>query len=595
MTDFPDHLRQRSLDDSLDSANTSFSSTYSDPSEDCPTPVIPSGAITRELDDDHQHNGKLTESRKPLSNIRLSSIQLDPSLVDDVSSTTLPDEFNWAPNDPIRIIDTTPEPSVRDAGKPVHLPRIISEQRPANRLRSGSESKAQSLQPVEIECTDGQKVLTICPPLFTVEEATSDRPEVAKQPLAPFEWRPAQELNARNLRILSDLLEEKHDAKSSTREQRKTGGARSAAFADSDEEEEDHVLLECPPKTSEHLSSSANISIVPTISSPPDIDPSPLANGFTQNGDLMGSALPPKRPLPEPTHAHEGEAPLERLPAFFDQDVVLPLPSNYPPSVKPVINTHDTTSVSSGVRISLERLKTMLSKQRKVDFEPEHGDSESNCESFNLNKEATPEEEQESTEDGQTGARKAKARRKLGKVRCTLSKAERMLGVRWIHLVIRFPFSSPCYTRSQTPRIAPTPFSFLFYGECLIFFCCLFTSVAIQVDTSSTTNPNISSEVRYHASVLFSLYWGSRTGKSGTTSFGDKSRTEGQEKQAAGSKVTAQDTLESTKERRKKNKLIAATAMACLTLATKVYTYPVFFSRPNFVQPLTRRTNAHLE
>ncbi|CAH7685478.1 hypothetical protein BY996DRAFT_4582585, partial [Phakopsora pachyrhizi] len=179
-------------------------------------------------------------------------------------------------------------------------------------------------------------------------------------------------------------------------------------------------------------------------------------------------------------------------------------------------------------RNALARLKTMILKQRRVDFEHE---------GLDLNK-----NEAESTSvEGCHGANenfdhlqnqfRAASKLQKSKVRCTLSNEERILGIRWIH----------------------------------------------RVDTLYTTNPNISPEVRYHASMLFSLYWGSRSHKLPSVCFqNDKS---------------VPLDAETEKEVRKRTKLIAATAMASLTLATKWY---FDFCRPLFtvqLQSFCKTTN----
>ncbi|KAG0140703.1 hypothetical protein CROQUDRAFT_674507 [Cronartium quercuum f. sp. fusiforme G11] len=515
---FREFIRQHSLEDGADSADTSFSS-YSEPSEDCPTPVIPSEESQNDLQQTQEKGAISPQSRKPLGDIHLASIRLDPHLPVNGLPTSLSTNFTWSSTSPIHVLESSIEPVIRaDIKSFNNLPQtILDSSKPTTRVRSGSQSKAQSLQPVEVECLDGHKVLTICPSLLTVKEAGEQKTEQAKQLPNVFEWRPAQELNERNLRRLNELLEAKGEVQKTAGLKGEKGGAESAKFLSSDEEEDDHVLLErrltSKPHSQPH-SSSAHLSIVPTIATSPVVDCSPFVNEAKERVDLD---LPKKTTRPIPTLSREPAHP--RLPSFFDSDVVLPLPTD-DLLLKKMRDKRGFKKISTEVKTSLDRLSTMLSKQRKVDFEIQHTDPTTD-ESFSMNKTNETDSANEMEADENIKLRRVRYRRKTRNIRCTLSKDERMLGIRWLHLV----------------------------------------------DTSSTTNPNITPEVRYHASVLFSLYWGSRTGKSSSTQPPSGDGFYGED----GGIPTGQrrENGDSSKENRKKTKLIAATAMACLTLATK--------------------------
>lgn len=159
---------------------------------------------------------------------------------------------------------------------------------------------------------------------------------------------------------------------------------------------------------------------------------------------------------------------------------------------------------STPYREALLRLETMIVKQRRVDFEP--------METSATNHERTS-NEYETHLDEHPRSYLLSTCSVMGKVRCALSESERLLGVRWIH----------------------------------------------NVDTTLTTNPHVTPEIRYHASLLFSLYWGSRSSKVA------KPET------TTGSQQRITRDLQGEREAKKKMKLIAATAMACLTLTIKWY------------------------
>ncbi|EGG09840.1 uncharacterized protein MELLADRAFT_95356 [Melampsora larici-populina 98AG31] len=515
--DFYERVRQESLEDSVDSANTSFSS-YSGISEECLTPLIPSEENPHKSHYSHDGSEILLDSRKPLGEICLNAIQIDPSLPISVPPRKLSDPFAWSPNQAIQILQPSPDSSNKNSVPSIDdLLETKVQSRPINRLRSGSESKAQSLQPVEIKCTDGQKILTICPSLFTVKEGLTDKSEVEKTAPNGFEWRQVQELNEENLRRLNELLEsEEHgDSLGSSFIKLEQGDAESAKFLDSDDDEDDHVLINGRSRHTESgapRDCSTNLSIVPTIASPPSFIHSPFVNDSTD----IAESVSPKGSKVASDRFLKVDSSSKKVSTFFDHDVVLPLPSN-DPTLKSNKTTRDPKVVKSGVNISLERLSTMLLKQRKVDFEYD------DTESF-LSQDSPPENsaEEVSTDEGNKSKR-GKSRRKVGKVRCTLSKDERMLGIRWLHLV----------------------------------------------DTSTTTNPNITPEVRYHASILFSLYWGSRTGNSSPDQSKSTEDSDVPLKEGRHSQSKKKENVETSREKRKKSKLIAATAMASLTLATK--------------------------
>ncbi|KAH9813773.1 hypothetical protein DFH28DRAFT_1169666 [Melampsora americana] len=429
---FHERARQESLEDCADSANTSFSS-YSGVSEECLTPLIPSDENPHKSHYSHDGSEILLDSRKALGEICLNAIQIDPSLPNSVPPRKNSDPFHCHLR--IQAIGIV-FPSVK------HSSEDTAESKPISRLRSGSQSKAQSLQPVEIKCTDGQKILTICPSLFTVKEVSTDKPEIEKTVPKGFEWRQVQELNEENLRRLNELLETEanDDSLSSSFIRLEQGEAESAKFLDSDDED-DHVLInDC----------STNLSIVPTIASPPSFTHSPFVNDSTDISD----SISPKSSKVASDRFLKVDSLAKKASTFFDDDVVLPLPSN-DPTLKSNKTTRDPKVVKSGVNISLERLNTMLLKQRKVDFEYDEAES----------------------------------------------------------------FLSP--------------------------------------------------DIRYHASILFSLYWGSRSGSSSPNQASSTENPETQQKESSNSQSKKKENGETAREKRKKSKLIAATAMASLTLATK--------------------------
>ncbi|KAH9453874.1 hypothetical protein Pst134EB_013976 [Puccinia striiformis f. sp. tritici] len=182
---------------------------------------------------------------------------------------------------------------------------------------------------------------------------------------------------------------------------------------------------------------------------------------------------------------------------------------------------------STPTRLAQMRLETMILKQRRVDFdtaeiEPHKQSSENDVPSpsgqDNLGPHSVNNQPQSQTLSTSSTST-------IGKVRCALLESERLLGIKWIH----------------------------------------------NVDTTLTTNPHITPEVRYHASMLFSLYWGSRTPKA-------------PKQDVVQTLQPKAGDLAAEREAKKKLKLIAATAMACLTLTIKWY---FDFCKPLFTLQLT--------
>ncbi|KNZ57535.1 uncharacterized protein VP01_2134g2 [Puccinia sorghi] len=200
--------------------------------------------------------------------------------------------------------------------------------------------------------------------------------------------------------------------------------------------------------------------------------------------------------------------------AFFDSGIILPGPHCGVDSTG--LDEHRTENLSCSsestlARLALMRLETMILKQRRVDFEPVETKPKLNP---SLNKDEPLVQNDLDPASGRNVHSKAPSITKpiaIGKVRCALLESERLLGIKWIH----------------------------------------------NVDTTLTTNPHITPEVRYHASMLFSLYWGSRSPK-----------VPKQDATQSPEPNTTRD-LSQDREAKKKLKLIAATAMACLTLTIK--------------------------
>ncbi|KAA1100994.1 hypothetical protein PGT21_003792 [Puccinia graminis f. sp. tritici] len=207
----------------------------------------------------------------------------------------------------------------------------------------------------------------------------------------------------------------------------------------------------------------------------------------------------------------EGSPPTEPLAlrsTFFNVGIILPAP---PCEVgRPDKAYVENAERSSESRLASMRLETMILKQRRVDFEPVESESKLGR-SVENDRPLTDNHLGDSNLDHQSSILPTRNSSTIGKVRCALLESERLLGIKWIN----------------------------------------------NVDTTLTTNPHITPEVRYHASLLFSLYWGSRSPKVSKPDVVPISQAK-----------TTRD-LSAEREAKKKLKLIAATAMACLTLTIK--------------------------
>ncbi|MBW0541217.1 hypothetical protein O181_080932 [Austropuccinia psidii MF-1] len=193
--------------------------------------------------------------------------------------------------------------------------------------------------------------------------------------------------------------------------------------------------------------------------------------------------------------------------SFFYPGTVLPTPSeeqlgSQANSIKRPSNEHSSLAGKAS-----RRLQTMLSKQRRVALASDNIQTK-----FNQNTLETSTQCQDSSINSKLNkSLDSQSNTSIRKVRCALSRTERLLGIKWIH----------------------------------------------NVDTTGTTHPQLTPSVRYHACILFSLYWGAYIPK--VVKLGD-------------SDVSHKNIIWGSKgdrEAQKKMKLIAATAMACLTLAIK--------------------------
>jgi hypothetical protein len=203
---------------------------------------------------------------------------------------------------------------------------------------------------------------------------------------------------------------------------------------------------------------------------------------------------------------------------------------------------------SSESRLASMRLETMILKQRRVDFEPVESESKL---SRSVEKDGLLADDglADSNVDDQSSILPTRKSSTIGKVRCALLESERLLGIKWINNVSRLTFTRPSANTCAEVSLDPS-----------------------QVDTTLTTNPHITPEVRYHASLLFSLYWGSRSPKVPKPDVVPISQAK-----------TTRD-LSAEREAKKKLKLIAATAMACLTLTIKARL--MFFFAENTIDSL---------
>ncbi|KAI9630271.1 hypothetical protein KEM48_014134 [Puccinia striiformis f. sp. tritici PST-130] len=263
-------------------------------------------------------------------------------------------------------------------------------------------------------------------------------------------------------------------------------------------------------KTSEEGISEKYFSLAPTLGSSE-------RSTFSPN---VGHTCSEDSPITKPTAL---------LSTFFNPGVVLPAPPYDSGSTR--TNSHlvknSDAIASTPTRLAQMRLETMILKQRRVDFdtaeiEPHKQSSENDVPSpsgqDNLGPHSVNNQPQSQTLSTSSTST-------IGKVRCALLESERLLGIKWIH----------------------------------------------NVDTTLTTNPHITPEVRYHASMLFSLYWGSRTPKA-------------PKQDVVQTLQPKAGDLAAEREAKKKLKLIAATAMACLTLTIKWY---FDFCKPLFTLQLT--------
>ncbi|OAV89414.1 hypothetical protein PTTG_12688 [Puccinia triticina 1-1 BBBD Race 1] len=221
---------------------------------------------------------------------------------------------------------------------------------------------------------------------------------------------------------------------------------------------------------------------------------------------------------PSETHTSPQDSPVSEptilRSTFFNVGIILPARSSEDGSPEKLeVENSARSSESTQVRLTLLRLETMILKQRRVDFEPT--ETGSKLSQSNENREHFGENDLEAHNIGSQSDETLPSRKipTVGKVRCALTESERLLGIKWIH----------------------------------------------NVDTTLTSNPHITPQVRYHASLLFSLYWGSRSPK--------VPKAEGV---STSEPKTTRD-LSADREAKKKLKLIAATAMACLTLTIKWY------------------------
>ncbi|PLW36104.1 hypothetical protein PCANC_16210 [Puccinia coronata f. sp. avenae] len=342
----------------------------------------------------------------------------------------------------------------------------------ANRIRSGSESKIQSLQPIGSPSSDSSRQLP--PPAASLQPFTLNQFHYVDMPAESAE---ASQLNSQNLKALSNLLKSNQPPNGDGEHRMLENGERDCLF-----------------RPSQEGISEKFFSLAPSLSSSQRSACSPDENHMCLEDSLVI----------ESTTLHS---------TFFNAGITLPGPPCGVGSTLPdkdCAEQSDPSPTSTSARLALTRLETMILKQRRVDFEPVA--IESKFEENRPQNEPLAErrpvvagapDQSENPPIGNTPT--------IGKVRCALLESERLMGIKWIH----------------------------------------------NVDTALTTNPHITPEVRYHASMLFSLYWGSRSPKVPKKELIPDSQSK-----------SARD-LSLDREAKKKLKLIAATAMACLTLTVK--------------------------